>query len=299
MGNTPSATTPGNPPTGTAGGTGLCCACPVEGLASTNGYGAYFLTNYPHSTVLWNDCYLNFIRTSSAGRVEVTVKVALKYQEGASAVNHGDYAADLVRYAQTFWNRGARGYKLKIKQDGCPEQELAMQLNFEIVVSAAEADVEIYISDLPMAPGNDNISYVEGGYLMVFYLNGVGDPYWVMAHEFGHVLGQPDEYVELEVTAQPSGNGVNYIPDGPAPVVTFIGTATQENASGGKGQTAVNLEPGFPTPGEPTYTFNTNSAMGMDGGQRIYAENFFWVAIESEKLFAAEGTSISANIILS
>lgn len=297
MDNTPSATTPGNPPAGTASGTGLCCACPAEGPVSTDGEGNYFDTNYPPHGATWNYGNMKVTRTASAGTVEFKVKFELVFIDGANEAAHGDLIGRLVHGAMAEWTGQASQVKVEVSQPGCPTQRLRIKFVAEIIGAGAE-DAVIMVSDAPLPPSGSLSSYVYEGWEMTFFLNGHDSQQNVMTHEMGHIFGLPDEYASVPGIASPNGDGsVTYGASGVHPAVTFYGTATQQTSEGLGSRTLLlqNARPDADVSGN--VYFDMYSQMGHSAIDELYAENFYWVAIEVEKLFAAEGMPLSAQIV--
>ncbi|WP_139212413.1 hypothetical protein [Jannaschia pohangensis] len=238
-----------------------------------------------------NEGLMEVTRTETGGRVKITKTVSYEYINGADP--NIAAGANYVSWAVNELNAGARMYRVELNQPGCKTQTLSILFELKPVASGGNAVIKF--DGTPNTPGTNTRSYVLDGNEMVFFLNGDGDPKEVMLHEVYHLFGQPDEYSELPgIGSPPSAGGVvTYSPPTPGPMeVTYIGTATQ-------GDTPISLSYFGPTPHDPAmFLWNVPSSLMGDGSLAYYGESFFWIAIEMEKIFATEGTPVTAKIVL-
>ncbi len=274
-------TVPQGAPTGTLSGLGLCCACPFSGRVNTNGSGTYYTAGYPHSNVLTNAAGLSVVRTQTGGTVEIAKTFSLTYANGATAANDAANITSAIATGTSDWNTGASGYKVEITQPGCQTQQLSIR--FKSTVVASNADVVITVDGTP----NTSLrSFVMGGTAMTFY-TAPSNASWVMAHELGHCFGQPDEYTEITgntivVGPPPSAQQSLAVPNA-TPQMTYHGTGTQ----GGNVVVTLTHNPGFqPPPGATSYDFwfDQSVIMGEYGSYTFPPRNFFWIAIEVERI---------------
>ncbi|MEO1540501.1 MAG: hypothetical protein AAFU59_08955 [Pseudomonadota bacterium] len=288
----PSATTPGGAPSGTAGGTGLCCACPANGTVNTNGSGTYFNSGYPMASTITNKCTIDIARTASGGTVTVHKTFSLSYAKGASASSHATTITNAITTAMNNWQSGANGKKLQIEQPGCRRQRLNIRFTSAIVASGADVRVTV---DNTAATAAGLRSFVQDGTQMTFYLNGNAGTGWVMTHEIGHTFGLPDEYTSIPgipITPPPTTPGAAMVTAPSAtPTMTYIGAPPQPNAS-------VVLTAHFIDPENPSnFFFDSPSIMGQSGNTTYPNRVFYWIAIEVKSIMAAAGTPANVTIV--
>jgi hypothetical protein len=273
----PSGGIPGNPPGGSAGGTGVCCACPANGDMNSNGFGTYFSTSYPHSNLLTNKGKIGVQRTDEGGSVTITKTFSLTYTAGATEAAHKGTITSAITSAMSTWTSNAANFLIQVEQPGCKVQKLTMVYASSIVPSGADVAVSVDGTAAPADPKKGLRSFVQGGTAMTFYTNGVGDIPWTMVHEIGHTFGLPDEYIYEQPAATP------------APTATFKGAALPDKV--------VTLSTSAITPKAGKFNFDADSVMGRNGNSKYGDYLFYWIAIEVEKVLKAAGVTAVVKVV--
>ncbi|MFM2391090.1 MAG: hypothetical protein RLZZ437_2645 [Pseudomonadota bacterium] len=273
----PSGGIPGNPPGGSAGGTGLCCACPANGDMSSNGFGTYFSTSYPHSNSLTNKGKLAIQRTDTGGTVTITKTFSLSYTAGATEAANKGTITSAITSAMSTWQTNAANFRIQIEQPGCSVQKLTIMYTSTIVPSGADVAVSVDGTAAPTPPTPGLRSFVQGGTAMTFYTNGVGDIPWTMVHEIGHTFGLPDEYIYDQASATPK------------PTATFKGASLPDKT--------VTLDTSAITPKTGKFNFDADSVMGRNGNSKYGDYLFYWVAIEVDKVLKAAGVTAVVKVV--
>jgi hypothetical protein len=269
----PSGTIPGNPPGGSAGGTGLCCACPANGALNSNGFGTYFTTTYSHSNVLTNKGRIAVVRTEDGGSVTVTKTFSLAYTLSANEADHRGVVTAQLTSAMSTWTSEAASFRVVVNQPGCQPQRLNIIYTTAIVASGADVAVTVNGQQPPPEDSDEEElrSFVTGGTEMNFFVRARGDNTWVMVHEVGHTMGLPDEYIYDH-------------PSSTAPTVTYKAASNPDEV--------VTLGArGTPAADATEFEFETATIMGKDQSRVYPPRVFFWVAIEVKKLLQAAGVS--------
>jgi hypothetical protein len=269
----PSGEVPGNPPGGSSGGTGLCCACPASGDVSTNGVGTYFTTTYGSTAPLVNKCNIAIQRTVSGGSVTIKKTFSLTYSMTATEAVHKPVITAAISSAMAAWQSAAANYRIIIAQPGCSEQKL--NILFTSVIVATGGDVVVDVDARP-AEVPDLRSVVDGGTAMHFYINGGGDTTWTMTHETGHTFGLEDEYAYSH-------------PSATAPTFTYKGADNPDKT--------VTLSPStIPPETAGAHSFENATIMGVDGNNTYHDFHFYWVAIEVKRILAAAGANAVVKV---
>ncbi len=269
----PSGSLPGGTPTGPAGGTGLCCACPANGDVNTNGYGTYVSTDYSATHARTNKCKIAIIRTEEGGTVTITKSFGLTYSRGATEAAHKATVSGAIAGAMSAWQAGAAPYRIILEQPGCKQQKLKIQYTSTIVASGG--DVAVNVDGRP-AETPALRSGVTGGTAMDFYINGGGDVTWTMTHETGHTFGLLDEYTYN----RPSNTGPKATykgADDPDKVVTLTTSALPAVAAG-------------------QFAFDNATVMGINGNNTFPDYLFYWIAIEVKKIMKAAGVTAVVKV---
>ena len=268
---------PGGVPTGPAGGTGLCCACPADGTMNTNGFSNYFTTSYPHSNLLTNKGTISIVRTDTGGTVTVRKTFSLAYTAGATEAAHRTTITSAITSAMSTWQSNAANFRIQVEQPGCSVQKLTMMYTSAIVASGADVAVSVDGTAAPADPDNGLRSFVSGGTEMTFYTNGVGDIPWTMVHEIGHTFGLPDEYIYELSSATP------------APTTTFKGASLPDKT--------ITLSTSAIAPPTGKFNFDADSVMGRNGNSTYSDYVFYWIAIEVQKVFTAAGVNAVVKVV--
>ncbi|MCU0801861.1 MAG: hypothetical protein MUD11_08795 [Rhodobacteraceae bacterium] len=273
----PSGEIPGNPPGGSTGGTGLCCACPAEGDLNTNGFSNYFSTSYSHSNLLTNKGKMKITRTEEGGTVAIVKSFSLAYTAGATEAANKATITSAITSAMATWQSSASNYRIQVEQPGCKTQKLTMTYASTIVASGADVAVSVDGTAAPTPPTPGLRSFVQGGTAMTFYTNGVGDIPWTMVHEIGHTFGLPDEYIYDLTSATP------------APTVTFKGASLPDKT--------VTLSTSAIAAATGKFNFDADCVMGRNGNGKYPEYVFYWVAIEVQKIFTAAGVNAVVKVV--
>jgi hypothetical protein len=274
----PSGEIPGNPPGGTAGGTGLCCACPANGTMDTNGFSTYFSTSYPHSNVLTNKGTMAIVRTEDGGSVTIRKTFSLAYTAGADEATNKGTLTSAISSAMATWQSNAATYRIQVEQPGCKPQKLTIMYSSAIVASGADVAVSVDGTAAPTPPAEGLRSFVQGGTAMTFYTNGIGDIPWTMVHEIGHTMGLPDEYTYQMPSATP------------APTATFKGASLPDKP-------VTLLTSGIVSADPAKFNFDSDCVMGRNGNSTYPDYLFYWVAIEVQKVFKAAGVDAVVKVV--
>ncbi len=273
----PSGEIPGNPPGGSSGGTGLCCACPANGDMNSNGSGTYFSTDYPHSNTLTNKGKIAIVRTEEGGSVTVTKTFSLSYTAGATEAANKGTITSAITSAMSTWQSEAANFRIQVEQPGCKPQKLTMLYASSIVASGADVAVSVDGTPAPAPPAEGLRSFVSGGTSMTFYTNGVGDIPWTMVHEIGHTMGLPDEYTFDR-------------PSATKPKVTFKGASLPDKVVELENSPIVNADPA-------KHNFDSDDVMGRNGNTKYPAYLFYWIAIEVDKVLKAAGVTAVVKVV--
>jgi hypothetical protein len=273
----PSGTLPGKPPTGGTGGTGLCCACPVKGDVSTDGFSNYFTTTYGTSDAVVNKCKLAIQRTEDAGTVTITKSFSLAYTNGATEAGDKTKVTGAITGAFAAWQTAAAAFRIQVEQPGCKPQKLKMIFTATFVASGADVAVTVNGQPAPPASQPDLRMSVSGGVRLKFFVNKRGNITWSMTHELGHSFGLEDEYIYSHPSSTP-------------PTITIKGASDPD-------KTITLTAAGAGTPAT-TFAFNNPTVMGISQNTVFPAHLFYWVAIEVKKIFQAAGISAVVKVVV-
>jgi hypothetical protein len=274
----PSGEIPGNPPGGSSGGTGLCCACPANGTMNTNGHTNYFTTSYPHSNLLTNKGTIAIVRTEEGGSVTIKKTFSLAYTAGATEAANKGTITSAITSAMATWQSNAASFRIQVEQPGCKVQKLTIMYTSAIVASGADVAVSVDGTAAPAPPAEGLRSFVQGGTAMTFYTNGVGDIPWTMVHEIGHTMGLPDQYIFQLSSATP------------APTVTFKGASLPDKTETLPTSPIASADPA-------KFNFDSDCVMGRNGNNKYPDYLFYWVAIEVQKVFKAAGVDAVVKVV--
>jgi Fe-S cluster assembly iron-binding protein IscA len=270
----PDGSLPGGTPTGPAGGTGVCCACPANGDVSTNGVGEYFSTTYGSTAPLVNKCKVAIIRTETGGSVTISKSFSFTYTMTATEAAHKPVTESAIRSAMSAWQSAASNFRVSVLQPGCSEQKLTML--YTATFPASGGDVVVDVDNRPAeTPGLRSV--VDGGTAMHFFINGAGDTTWTMTHETGHTFGLEDEYAYSH-------------PSTTAPTFTYKGADAPDKT--------VTLSPStIPPETAGAHSFENATIMGVAGNNTYLDFHFYWIAIEVKKILQAAGVSATVKIV--
>lgn len=269
----PTGPVPGNPPGGSAGGTGLCCACPANGVVDTNGVGTYFATTYGSTAPLVNKCHVAIQRTETGGSVTIKKTFSLTYSMTATEAVHKPIISAAISSALSAWQSAAATYRIIIAQPGCSEQKL--NILYTSAILATGGDVVVDVDNRPAeVPGLRSV--VDGGTAMHFYINGSGDTTWTMTHETGHTYGLEDEYAYSHASTT-------------APTFTYKGADNPDKT--------VTLSPStIPPETAGRHSFENATIMGVGGNNTYHDFHFYWIAIEVKKILHAAGVNAVVKV---
>lgn len=274
---------PGGPSGPAGGGAVPCCTCECKKQVETRDT-VYNTSSYRPKGNGVNKCRLDIQRTSANSSVTITKAYFIKYVNGANPRQHQNAVKKYIDDAMVSWESGAKNFKVRIQQLGCPPQNLNIKFRAELTTSD-NADLKITADNTLNTDPNTNKSsappsYVKGGVEMYLYLN---DPNmsWTVKHEMGHAFGLQDEYNQFPLT--PIQN--------PLPTVTFFAPPAGVNV-------VVTLKPQLNPPlygrlvvGNTTTAEEDKSQliyhatdqvalMSQDGGTYYRKAYYYWVAIE-------------------
>ncbi|MGL5010199.1 MAG: hypothetical protein ACRC6I_09975 [Paracoccaceae bacterium] len=269
----PSGDVPGNPPGGSAGGTGLCCACPANGTVSTDGFTNYYTTTYGTSDPVVNKCSLAIQRTATGGSVTITKTFSLAYANGATEALHKGTVTANIASAMAAWQSAAGTYRIIVDQPGCSQQKLNILYTSTIVASGG--DVVVTVDNRP-AEVPALRSGVSGGTAMDYYLNEGGDIAWTMIHEIGHTFGLEDEYIFTHPSSTPPSFTYKGA-DNPDKTITLTASTIPPETAG-------------------TFSFDNASVMGEADNTVFVDYHFYWIAIEVKKIMQAAGASAVVKV---
>lgn len=268
----PGDSPPGGPPSGNNSGTGLCCACPANGTVDTVGDTKYFSCDYNPGWNIRNKCTIAIQRTATEGSVTIKKTYNLAYSNGATEADDKATVVAAIASSMSTWTSEAAKWRVEVKQPGCDTQLLSITYTAPLVASGGDIRVT---ADKTVAAGLR--SYVEEGTKMTFYLNGVGNVNWTMAHEMGHTFGLVDMYTYDRTAATP------------APVCTWKGADNPDSS--------VTLTTSSITPDPGKFGFDAATVMGKNGNTTYPEYLFYWVAIEVKRILAANGANAEVRIV--
>ncbi|MGL4321722.1 MAG: hypothetical protein ACRCS3_12750 [Paracoccaceae bacterium] len=244
---------------------------------SSNGFGTYFSTSYPHSNSLTNKGKLAIQRTDTGGTVTITKTFSLAYTAGATEAANKGTITSAITSAMSTWQTNAANFRIQIEQPGCSVQKLTIMYSSAIVASGADVAVSVDGTAAPKPPTPGLRSFVQGGTKMTFYTNGVGDISWTMVHEIGHTFGLPDEYIYDQASETPK------------PTATFKGASLPDKT--------VTLDKSGLKPKAGKFSFDADSVMGRNGNTKYGDYLFYWVAIEVDKVLKAAGVTAVVKVV--
>lgn len=268
---------PANPPGGSAGGTGLCCACPASGDVATNGVGTYVTAAYSTTTTRTNKCRLAIQRTQTGGSVTITKSFGLSYTNGATEAADKGRVTAAITSAFSAWQSAAGSYRIQVEQPGCSSQKLTILFSAIFPASGADVAVTVNGQPAPPAPAPDLRMSVAGGTAFTFFVNKRGDIAWSSTHELGHTFGLADEYTYNRPAAAP------------APTVLYKGASDPDRTV-----TLVH-KPAKSSPGNEA--FENDTVMGVSGNTTFPDYLYYWVAIEVKAILQAAGVTAVVKVV--
>ncbi|AUH32753.1 hypothetical protein [Paracoccus tegillarcae] len=264
---------PEDPPATSLADCAPCCGFSASTRFSSIADDVYF-SNPIDYWAMENRGHISVAEPAAPNAVVVKKTVSLTYQMGANATDHSARILTELSDAFSEWERVASSARVRVKMIGCPDKDLRILLQHEIVPSGGDIIIRVDNTPVPPDPNDELRSYVDGGTDMTHYLNG-GDS-WVMVHEIGHTIGLGDEYLYES-------------PSTTEPVITVYGHDMNDFVLTIPYAGQHPVDPAAPAGKAPLHFFENPTVMGQYGNMTFRTYMYYWVAYETSQALASDG----------